>query len=94
MHLHLHLRDRLIAAAARRRGHLAGKQNARVIGGDLFKVEAVGADGGGKAATGKVTDHMNGTYTVKWTPTAAGVNRIRVTLDGDHISGCVVSLWW
>ena len=67
--------------------NFTGKHNARHIGGDLFIVQAVQEGSNAKAGQGKVTDHMNGTYTVKWTSQLAGVNLISITMGGEQIAG-------
>src|ERR1035438_8374092 len=65
--------------------------NALTSGGSTV----VGAVTGPETLTPVVKDNLNGTYTLTYTPTVAGADKIAITLNGTAISGsqftCVIA---
>ena len=67
-----------------RRGIAARPGGVLLVGGDLFPV-AIHGPGGSLPL--QETDNEDGTYTVRYTPPAAGNYTVKVTYEGRSIAG-------
>ena len=56
-------------------------------GGLQVKAELRPKSHDGAIVPGKVEDHGDGTYTINFTPQAAGPHQLLITMDGEHVQG-------